>query len=191
MPASIRSLCVFCGANPGSDLIYTAMAYELGEALANRKIRLVYGGGSVGMMGAVAEGCLHAGGEVVGVIPQILKDRELGHKGITRMETVANLAERKQRMADLSDAFVTLPGGLGTLNELFEMLDWRRIGIHEKPTGLLNVSGFYDDLIAFCDHVRVQEHFIASERGFENGLISAAAVSELLEKLEQAVAATS
>lgn len=158
----------------------------MGRLLGERGIRLVYGGGSLGLMGAVADGCLEAGGEVVGVIPDFLMGLELGHRGVTQLEVVPDMLSRKQRMAELSDGFVTLPGGIGTLDELFEMLTWTRLGVHRKPNGLLNVDGFYDDLIAFCHRTQVEGGFISAENAAN--LIVADSVSDLVERLETAAA---
>jgi uncharacterized protein (TIGR00730 family) len=153
-----------------------------GRLLAERGIRVVYGGGSLGMMGAVADGCLEAGGEVVGVITDYLMERELGHPRITTLESVPTMAERKQRMADLSDGFLSLPGGIGTLDELFEMLTWVRLSIHMKPNGLLNVAGFYDELISFCGKTQVEGGFISA--GDAANLVVSDSLPELLEKME-------
>jgi uncharacterized protein (TIGR00730 family) len=147
-------------------------------------MRLVYGGGSLGLMGAVADGCLAAGGEVIGVIPGFLMDLELGHQGVTRLEVVPDMLERKKRMAELSDGFLTLPGGIGTLDELFEMLTWVRLGVHRKPNGLLNVDGFYDELISFCHRTQVEGGFISAANA-EN-LIVSTSIPELLDRLEDA-----
>ncbi|HMF08921.1 MAG TPA: TIGR00730 family Rossman fold protein [Thermoanaerobaculia bacterium] len=149
---SLRSVCVFCGANEGSDPAYAEAARDLAAALASAGVRLVTGGGRVGLMGVVADAALAAGGEVVGVIPQALLAREMGHTGLTRLEVVETMHERKARMADLSDGFVALPGGVGTLEELFEVWTWAQLGVHEKPCGLVNVRGYYDPLLAFLDH---------------------------------------
>lgn len=184
MTTGFQSLCVFCGSQPGTHPAYLEAARATGQLLAERSIRLVYGGGRVGMMGAVADASLQAGGEVIGVIPSFLMDRELGHGGITKLEVVATMLERKQRMAELSDAFVTLPGGIGTLDELFEMLTWIRLAVHSKPSGLLNVEGFYDELISFCGKTQVEGGFI-SARDAAN-LVADRSLPTLLEKLEEA-----
>ncbi len=184
MSTRFSSLCVFCGSRSGTNPAFIESARATGLALAEQGIRLVYGGGSVGMMGAVADACLAAGGEVIGVIPEFLMDLELGHRGVTRLEVVPTMLERKLRMAELSDAFVTLPGGIGTLDELFEMLTWVRLAVHKKPSGLLNVDGFYDELIAFCGKTQVDGGFI-SARDAAN-LVVDDSISALLEKLEEA-----
>jgi uncharacterized protein (TIGR00730 family) len=156
----IRSICVFCGASPGRDARYAAAATLTGATLARRGIRLVYGGGRLGLMGAVADAALAAGGEVIGVIPRGLVDRELAHPGLTDLRIVDTLHERKAEMADLADAFVALPGGLGTLEELAEVLSWAQLDLHAKPIGLLDVDGFFGALEAFLDHA-VAEGFVA------------------------------
>lgn len=151
---SIASVCVFCGASTGTDPAYRDAAQALGRALAERKLTLVYGGGAVGLMGVVADAVLAAGGEVIGIIPQSLKDKEIGHSGLTRLEVVSGMHARKARMAELSDAFIALPGGLGTLEELFEVWTWGQLGDHGKPLGLLEVNGFYSKLTAFSRSYR-------------------------------------
>lgn len=156
---SLRSLCVFCGASPGANPVYTEAAINLGRTLAEQGIRLVYGGGAVGLMGTVADAALAAGGEVIGIIPQSLKDAEIGHPGLTRLEVVDGMHARKARMAELSDGFIALPGGLGTLEELFEVWTWGQLGYHSKPLGLLEVNGFYAKLNDFLDHL-VAERFV-------------------------------
>lgn len=184
MPPLLRSLCVFCGSRSGTNPAFEDAARETGRLLGERGIRLVYGGGSLGLMGAVADGCLAAGGEVIGVIPGFLMDLELGHSGVTRLEVVPDMLERKKRMGELSDGFLTLPGGIGTLDELFEMLTWVRLGVHQKPNGLLNVGGFYDELISFCHRTQVEGGFISAANA-EN-LIVSTSIPELLDRLEDA-----
>ena len=146
----IRSVCVFCGAKPGNTPEYAELARASGRAIAQRGWQVVYGGGSVGLMGEVAAAALGAGGEVVGVIPEILMRRELGKGDLTRLEVVSDMATRKERMIEISDAFIALPGGLGTLDELFEVLTLRQIGFHRKPVGLLNHDGYFERLLAMC-----------------------------------------
>lgn len=155
----VRSVCVFCGASMGANPAYREAAVALGQAIARRGLTLVYGGGAVGLMGVVADAAMAAGGEVVGIIPQSLLDAEVGHKGLTRLEVVDGMHARKARMAELSDAFIALPGGLGTLEELFEVWTWGQLGYHAKPLGLLDVNGFYDKLGGFLDHI-VEEGFV-------------------------------
>lgn len=156
---SLRSVCVFCGASTGANPLYRDAAIALGRTLAERGLTLVYGGGAVGLMGIVADAALAAGGEVIGIIPQSLKDAEIGHAGLTRLEVVDGMHARKARMAELSDAFIALPGGLGTLEELFEVWTWGQLGYHAKPLGLLDVNGFYEKLGSFLDHI-VDEGFV-------------------------------
>lgn len=147
----LRSLCVYCGSNPGNDPRFVEAAKTLGGLLAARGIRLVYGGARIGIMGAVADAALAAGGEVVGVIPHALTDKEVAHEGLTELHVVDSMHQRKAMMADLSDGFIALPGGIGTFEELFEIWTWGQLGIHAKPCGLLNVAGYYDLLVAFLD----------------------------------------
>ena len=156
---SVRAVCVFCGASPGANPLYTQVAKDLGRLLAERNITLVYGGGAVGLMGVIADAALAAGGEVIGIIPESLKRAEVGHTGLTRLEVVDGMHARKARMAELADAFIALPGGLGTLEELFEVWTWAQLGYHSKPLGLLEVNGFYAKLIGFLDHL-VDESFV-------------------------------
>jgi uncharacterized protein (TIGR00730 family) len=146
-------LCVFCGSNAGQDPVYLATARALGEALAASGIGLVYGGASVGLMGAVADAVLAKGGDVIGVMPQALVDKEIAHKGLSDLRVVGSMHERKALMAELADGFIALPGGLGTFEELFEVWTWAQLGYHRKPCALLNASGFYDKLTDFLDDV--------------------------------------
>lgn len=156
---TLRRICVYTGASSGYRSEFASAAKAMGLALGERGIGLVYGGGHVGLMGVVADAALSAGGEVIGVIPSGLVDRELGHTGVTSLEVVPDMHTRKARMAELADAFVSLPGGIGTLEELFETWTWAQIGLHTKPIGLLNVDGFYDHLLAFLD-LQVTEGFL-------------------------------
>ena len=151
--AEMKRVCVYCGSSLGADPMYREVAENLGALLAARGIGLVYGGGNVGLMGIIADAALRAGGEVIGVIPTALMDKELGHTGVTKLHVVTSMHERKQLMADLSDGFIALPGGIGTLEELFEALTWLQLGFHDKPVALLNVAGFYDHLLTFLRHV--------------------------------------
>lgn len=148
----MRSVCVFCGSSPGNDPRFLAAATTMGRLIAERNAVLVYGGAKVGLMGAVADGALAAGGEVVGVLPEALAAKELAHTTLTRLEVVSSMHERKARMAELSEGFVALPGGAGTLEEIFEIWTWGQLGFHGKPAGFLNVAGYYDGLAAFLDH---------------------------------------
>ena len=155
----MKSVCVYCGSSLGTDPAYLQAARQLATALATRRLRVVYGGASVGLMGAVADAALAAGGEVVGVIPQVLVDREVAHRGLTELHTVADMHERKARMAELSDAFVALPGGLGTLEELVEVATWSQLRLHDKPIGLLGVRDYWRPLEQLLDHM-VGEGFL-------------------------------
>ena len=157
--AELASVCVFCGANFGAREAYSEVAAGFGRLIAQRGLRLVYGGANVGLMGVIADAALAAGGEVVGVIPEALMAREIGHPGITRLEVVPDMHTRKARLAELSDAFVALPGGIGTMEEIFEVWTWGQLGFHKKPVGFLNVGGYYDALVAFFAHA-VGEAFL-------------------------------
>jgi uncharacterized protein (TIGR00730 family) len=156
------SVCVFCGSNAGASPAYTAAAEIVGRGLAERGIRIVYGGGRVGLMGALADSARAAGGEVVGVMPQALIDREIGHSGIDDLRVVGTMHERKALMVELAEAFIGLPGGIGTLEELFEVYTWAQLGIHAKPIALLDVAGYFERLAAFLDH-SVSERFVRPE----------------------------
>jgi uncharacterized protein (TIGR00730 family) len=158
----LSSICVFCGSNAGADPAYLEAAEAVGQGLARRDIRVVYGGGRVGMMGAVADAARGAGGEVIGVIPKAIFDLEIGHTGLDDLRVVGSMHERKALMAELSDAFIALPGGIGTLEELFEVYTWAQLGIHAKPLGLMDVVGYYQPLVTFLDHA-VQERFLRPE----------------------------
>ncbi|MBC7512902.1 MAG: TIGR00730 family Rossman fold protein [Herminiimonas sp.] len=155
----MRSLCVYCGASPGAIPAYANGARQLAAALVEADIALVYGGGNIGLMGVIADEVMRLGGDVTGVIPQALLDKEVGHQSLSRLHVVADMHERKAMMAQLADGFIAMPGGIGTLEELFEVLTWSQLGLHDKPIGLLNVGGFYDGLIAFTAHL-VQEGFL-------------------------------
>jgi uncharacterized protein (TIGR00730 family) len=155
----LSSICVFCGSNAGAQPAYVETAEAVGRGLARRGVRVVYGGARVGMMGALADAARSAGGDVVGVMPQAIFDREVGHTGLDDLRVVGSMHERKALMAELSDAFIALPGGVGTLEELFEVYTWAQLGIHEKPLGLLDVAGYYRPLVAFLDHA-VREQFV-------------------------------
>ena len=150
----IRTLCVYCGSSTGKDPAYADAARELGAQMASRSLSLVYGGGHVGLMGIIADAVLAAGGEVSGVIPTALMDAEVGHDRLTKLHVVKDMHERKAMMAELADGFIAMPGGIGTLEELFEVMTWLQLGYHAKPVGLLNVNGFYDELLAFLDKQR-------------------------------------
>jgi uncharacterized protein (TIGR00730 family) len=159
----MKSLCVYCGASIGRLDIYAAGARALAKAMVDRNIELVYGGGNVGLMGVIADEVMRLGGRATGVIPQALVDKEVAHGTLTRLHVVRNMHERKAMMADLSDGFVAMPGGIGTLEELFEIFTWSQLGFHAKPIGLLNVNGFYDGLTGFLKHV-VDEGFLKQKQ---------------------------
>ncbi len=159
---TVGRICVFCGSRPGSRPEYLAVARRLGTLLAERRIGLVYGGASVGVMGAVADAVLRGDGEVIGVIPEALVRRELAHDHLTELRVVGSMHERKALMAELSDAVIALPGGFGTFEELFETITWSQLGIHRKAVGVLNVAGFYDGLLALVEHA-VDEGFVPAE----------------------------
>jgi uncharacterized protein (TIGR00730 family) len=156
---ALRSVCVFCGSNPGRRPEYRAGAAALGRHLAGRGIRVVYGGAHVGTMGALADAVLAAGGEITGVIPAQLVDAEVAHRGLADLRVVGSMHERKAVMASLADGFIALPGGVGTLDEFAEVVTWSQLGLHAKPTGLLNLLGYYDGLLSFLDHA-VAERFV-------------------------------
>ncbi len=177
----MKRICVFCGSSQGSRTEYRAAAEELGAELARRGTGLVYGGGNVGLMGVLADAVLGAGGEVIGVIPENLMAREVGHNGLTKLHVVRSMHERKALMADLSDAFIAMPGGFGTLEEFCEVVTWAQLGLHAKPCGILNVMGFYTSLLSMFDHA-VQERFLKPEN---RALVLARdSVAELLRALE-------
>jgi uncharacterized protein (TIGR00730 family) len=153
---TISRACVFCGSSPGADPAYLTAAREVGALLARRGIELVYGGGRVGLMGAVADAALAGGGKVIGVIPYALARKEVAHEALTELRVVDSMHARKAQMSDLSDCFIALPGGFGTLEEFFEVVTWAQIGIHRKPCGLLNVGGYFDPLLMLADHALAQ-----------------------------------
>jgi uncharacterized protein (TIGR00730 family) len=177
----LRSICVFCGASAGRDPRYAEVATAVGGSLARRGIGLVYGGGRLGLMGALADGALAAGGRVTGVIPAGLVDRELAHQGVTELRIVSTLHERKAVMAELADAFIALPGGLGTLEELAEVLSWAQLELHAKPVGALDVGGFFGPLFAYLDHAANEGFVSASHRGL---LLVDDDLDRLLERFE-------
>lgn len=179
---SMKRICVYCGSNFGNRARYLEAAQGLGTELAKREISLVYGGGNVGLMGAVADAVLAAGGKVIGVIPQALADKEVAHTGLSDLRIVSSMHERKSLMADLSDAFIALPGGLGTLEEFCEIATWTQLGFHTKACGLLNIEGFYDGLLAFLNHT-TQEGFLRPEH--RSIVLTGEDPAELIEKLSQ------
>lgn len=154
---AINSICIYCGSSPGRLDAYATAALSLAESLVSRNIRLVYGGASIGIMGMVADQVLKLGGEAVGVIPKALAHKEVAHHQLTELHVTQSMHERKMLMAELSDGFIALPGGIGTLEELFEIWTWAQLGFHHKPCGLLNVEGYYDALIQFLDHVMAEQ----------------------------------
>ena len=158
----MKAIAVYCGASFGASPVYAEAARAMGRALVEHNIALVYGGGNVGLMGTIADEVLRLGGEATGVIPRQLVERELAHAGLTRLFVVKDMHERKAMMADLAEGFIAMPGGFGTLEELFEMLTWSQLGIHRKPVGLLNANGFYDQLTAFAAHQQ-QEGFVREQ----------------------------
>jgi hypothetical protein len=159
---TMNSLCIYCGSSVGNSPAYEAAAKSLAQSLINEHIDLVYGGGNVGLMGIIADEMLNLGGKVIGVIPKALVDYEVGHQNLTHLYIVKDMHERKAKMAELSNGFIAMPGGIGTLEELFEALTWSQLGFHDKPIGLLNVNGFYDGLIRFVQHL-VKQGFLKPE----------------------------
>ncbi len=178
----LNRICVYCGSNPGGDPIYVRNAQQMGRLLASRGITVVYGGGRVGLMGALAEAALAAGGEVIGIIPEMLERREVAFRGLTELHVVHSMHERKQMMADLSDGFIAMPGGFGTFEEFCETLTWAQLGMHAKPCGLLNVKGFYDPLLALFDHAAAEKLLRAVHRSM---VIAAEQPEALLEAMTQ------
>ena len=181
----MKRICVFCGSSPGARPAYRSAAARLGAALAARGIGLVYGGANVGLMSELAHSVLDAGGEVIGVIPRSLVQRELALTGLADLRITDSMQERKAVMADLADGFIAMPGGLGTLDEFFEVLTWTQLGIHRKPSGLLNVEGYFDTLLAFLDHA-VAERFVKDVH--RSMLIVELEPNRLLDRLDAFVA---
>ena len=180
MTDKIKSICVFCGSSSGSNPLYTQKAIALGKLFAQKNISLVYGGSNVGLMREIADTMLEAGGKVIGVMPHTLIDREVAHKGLTEFHVVSTMAERKALMEELSDAFVAMPGGVGTLDEIFEMMGWNQLEIINKPVALYNVLGYYDQLLAFLDH-SVDQRFVKPEHRIN--LIAESDENVLLDKI--------
>lgn len=178
---NLTSICVFCGSSEGNDIKTVSNALLLGEKLANQGITLVYGAAKIGIMGKVAEGALNNQGKVIGVIPDFLKLKEVVHLGLTELITTKNMHERKMKMHTLSDGFITLPGGFGTLEELFEIITWSQLGLHQKPIGLLNVNGFYDHLLLLLENM-VKSGFLKKEN--YDLLIVDDQIDSLLEKMK-------
>lgn len=177
---AIKSLSVFCGSNCGRLPVYLETVQELGTVLAEEGIRVVYGGARVGTMGALADAALQAGGEVVGVIPEHQVGEEVAHEGLTELHVVASMHERKALMAELADGFVALPGGLGTLEEFTEVVTWSQLGLHAKPTALLNTAGYYDALLRFLDHAVGESFLRPDDRGL---ILAAGAVRPMLDRM--------
>ena len=176
----MKSIVVFCGSGEGYNEVYREAAEQMGITLAARHIRIIYGGAKVGLMGALADAALDQGGRVIGVIPEFLKTEEVAHEGLTELITVATMHERKLKMHELSDGIIAMPGGWGTMEELFEMLTWGQLGLHSKPVVLLNVNGYYDALKALCDNM-VQEGFLNE---YVNAmLLISESVDDLLEQM--------
>ncbi|WP_413194808.1 TIGR00730 family Rossman fold protein [Pararobbsia alpina] len=178
----MRSVCVYCGSSSGAEPVYAEAAREFGRALAEAGITLVYGGGKVGLMGIVADEAMKHGGKAVGVIPELLFGKEVGHTGLTQLHVVKDMHERKKMMADLADAFVALPGGVGTYEELFEVYTWAQLGYHQKPVGVLNVAGYFDPLKAMLDHT-VKAGFM--RQAYLDLLQMADTTSALIDKLQR------
>ena len=183
----MKRLAVYCGSSMGRDPAFAETADSLGREMARRGIGLVYGGGRLGLMGVVADAVLAEGGEAFGVIPQALTDLEVAHRGLTELHTVTSMHERKAKMTELTDAFVALPGGIGTFDELFEAWTWNALGYHAKPFALLNVSGFWDEMIGFLDHV-TEAGFMSPARRAQ--LLVANSIGEAIELLDRALAAS-
>lgn len=177
----MKSISVFCGSSAGRDPKYADFATQAGALIAKRGCRVIYGGSHLGLMGAVAEGALQNGGEVVGVLPKFMSSREIAHPGLTELIMVESMHERKLRMHDLSDGVIALPGGFGTFEELFEMLTWAQLGLHTKPIGLLNVGGFYDHLIKMMDHMN-EEGFLRPQ--FRRLVLDKPEIDALIDAME-------
>lgn len=176
-------VAVFCGSNSGTDAIFSQIAQRLGTLLANRRRGLVYGGGKVGLMGVIADAVMQHGGEVIGVIPRLLHDREVAHHGITELHLVDSMHDRKRMMYELADVMIAMPGGIGTFEELFEALTWNQLGLHRKPCGLLNVDGYFDPLIAMLDRAAEKQFLRAEQRAT---LLADSHAERLLDRLEEA-----
>lgn len=179
--ASPKTLCVYCGSSVGVRTVYRDAAVDLGIAMVRRGLRLVYGGGRIGLMGALADSVLAAGGQAVGIIPQDLVQRELAHSGLTELRVVGSMHQRKHQMAELADAFLALPGGYGTLDELCEVLGWAQLGLHAKPIVLVNIAGYYDPLLAMLDRA-VQEGFLKPQN--RRHTVEAATIDHAMQLLQ-------
>lgn len=178
----MRRICVYCGSNLGGRSLYTDAARELADVLVRHELELVYGGADRGIMGIIADAVLEAGGKVYGVIPEMLRGKEMAHRGLTELHVVASMHERKSKMAELADGFIALPGGFGTLEEIIEIVTWGQLQFHNKPCGLLNVDGFFDHLLAYLDHAN-QEGFLRPEN--RQMLLSEESASGLIRQFEQ------
>ena len=182
----MKSVAVYCGSSSGNQEIYTQQAQEMGRELARRGLTLVYGGGCVGLMGTIADAVLAEGGKVIGVIPSFLADKELAHQGCTELHVVETMHQRKLLMADLADGFVAMPGGFGTLEELFEVLTWGQLGLHGKPVGLLNTHCFYDTLLALLDHMSAEAFLRQENRSQVLQNVSPAALLDAMKAYQPA-----
>lgn len=180
--STLKSICVFCGSKSGNDQLYQQAAIELGRSMAQRDITLVYGGGSVGLMGIIADAVLESGGDVIGVIPRQLATKELLHPGVKEMLVVEDMHTRKAKMSECSDAFIAMPGGFGTLEELFEVVSWVQLGIYSKPMGVLNVAGFYDPLLTMVEHC-IETEFIKPK--YRDLIIADESPAILVDHLQQ------
>jgi len=178
----LEKICVFCGSSDGNDVAITIAAEQLGRLLAEREITLVYGAAKIGVMGSIAQSVLDQHGKVIGIIPEFLKKKEVVHLGLSQLITTTNMHDRKLKMQEVSDGFIAMPGGLGTLEELFEILTWLQLGLHSKPIGLLNVNGFYDDLLQLFENM-VRKGFVSMEN-YEMLLVDSEA-NRLLDKMAQ------
>ena len=181
----MKSIAVFCGSKEGFNEAFREAAYQLGAILAERNITVIYGGGRIGLMGAVAEGALQNGGKVIGVIPHFLQTKEIAHEGLTELVLTETMHERKVKMHEMSDGVITLPGGWGTMDEMFEMLTWGQLGLHKKPIALLNVNGFFDSLKVLMNNM-VQEGFL--NECTNEILLSSESIDELLDMMHQYIA---
>ncbi|MBI9051813.1 MAG: TIGR00730 family Rossman fold protein [Anaerolineaceae bacterium] len=178
----MKRICVYCGSSPGANQAYTIAAHALGKVMTDQGIGLVYGGGSVGLMGQIAQSVADHGGEVIGIIPRDLDFREVSNRSLTDLRIVGSMHERKAMMEELSDGFIAMPGGYGTLDEVFEILTWSQLGLHHKPIGFLNVNGYYENLLAFLDHVK-QEQFI--EEAFRQLILTAEEPLSLIDQMNR------
>jgi uncharacterized protein (TIGR00730 family) len=177
----VHSMCIFCGSSRGKDPVFAHHARQMGQALARRQWTLVFGGGHIGLMGVIADAVLEAGGKAIGVIPRVLVEKELAHTGLTELHIVETMHQRKALMAELSDAFAALPGGVGTADELFEIITWAQLGLHRKPVGLLNTAGYFDSLLDWIERM-TEEGFLRP--GDRDLLLVSDTCEDLLERLQ-------